>query len=792
MHKAKIDLHCHSKASSAGLWVLRQIGCAESYTPPESLYQLAMNRNMDFVTITDHDNINGVKEILDYDNVIIGRETTAFFPDGVKVHVVCIDINEEQNREIEEVRHNVYDLVDYLNQEDIIHFAAHPLYKVNGDLTWDHFEKLILLFKRHEVLNGGRYDRTNRITKRMLSSLTEEDIKWFADKHNLEPVGDRPWEKYFVGGSDDHGGLFVGSCHTEVMVEEMTKEALLEGIRAGRTEACGVSDGSLTLAHQIISVGYQYAMSQKGQSSEAALMLKLMLQKDGKKPNIWTRRKLKKALKRSPEKEQSPLVREVRAVVQERPELKTMFNSGTLSAEEINKHVFNLAADLWDRLIIQITEQPLLLNSFIAWGTAILGAYMASMSSVHKDLDLIHEAERFMGEAKPKKVAWFTDRYQVMDGVVRTINRFLDASKEYDCDLTVVVSDEKEDGHPEGIKAFPSITNFRIPMYKDLTLYFPSFLRLARWMEEEEFDSVVISTPGPMGFAGLLAAKVFGLPVTSIYHTDLPRYSYELTNDNMLAAVVAKLAKAFYDQADRILVPSSDYAAELEKWGIRTDKIGFLRRWVDREVFSPAKRSNNGYFGHTKGTKLLYVGRISKEKNLDLLLDVHNQLLQRNRDFTMLCIGEGPYLEELRDKTKHMGNFKLLGPMFGEQLSKAYASADIFAFPSLTDTFGNVVLEAQASGIPCVVMNQGGPKEIVIDGKSGIVATNSSMFVNSIDKLMLDKQMRLNMSKKAVDNVARFDKEDIFMGFWHTVTGHEKSDRLELDYMEPTTSLSYV
>jgi glycosyltransferase involved in cell wall biosynthesis len=399
--------------------------------------------------------------------------------------------------------------------------------------------------------------------------------------------------------------------------------------------------------------------------------------------------------------------------------------------------------------------------------------------------------ESIIGIEKPKKVAWFTDRYHGMDGVVVTVKKYLEASFEYNCDMTLVIADKDTENHPKGVKAFPAITSFILPMYNHIELQVPSFLKVARWLEEGEFDAVVISTPGPMGFAGMISAKALGLPVAAIYHTDLPRYAHELTGDGMFAGVVAGLTKGFYNLAEQIMVPSQHYAEELGNWGIRPDKISLMKRWVDTRLFSPEKRSNNGYFGHKKGIRLLYVGRISKEKNLDVLLQAHSHLSRLGEEFLIYCVGDGPYRDQLIDKTKTLDNFELPGPLYGEDLAKIYASADIFIFPSIKDTFGNVVLEAQASGLPCVVMNQGGPKEIVVHGKSGIVARNETEFISAIKKLMVDRDLRSSMSEAAVFNSYQFDKEKIFMKFWRDVTG-ENTDGIKPDYIPPVESLTYV
>lgn len=772
MYKARIDLHCHSSASSdPGLWLLKKIGCSESYTPPDDIYKIATDRAMDFVTITDHNSIDGVKEIAHHDNVIIGEEVTAYFPDKSAVHIVCLDITEHQHKDINEARYNIYDLVEYLSTEEIVHFVAHPLFKTDSNLTWEHFEKLILLFKRYEVLNGGRFRRTNLATEKFLSSLTRDYVEILADKHNLKPVGEEPWQKYFVGGSDDHGGLFIGSCYTEVLVKEMTKQSLMEGIYHGYTKPMGENFGSLTLAHQVGSVAKQYYLSRFGNDSQEAIMLNRLFKrakihgknKKAKKSGSSWLKKISKSLNKESQASFN-LIDEVRFIIKEKPEISKLFQKKPLEDREFNDLVFNLSSELLDRLLVQVIKKPGLIGPLITWGSIILTAYFTSMSSICSDIELVKKAELLAGIKKPKKVVWFTDRYEGMDGVVATVRKFLDASIEYDDNLTVVISSNAKEPLSERIKSFIPIMQFKLPAYEQITVNVPSLLKVARWMEEEQFDSVVISTPGPVGLAGMISAKVLGLPITAIYHTDYPRYSFELTGDQTFSNIVAKMTKAFYNQADRVFVPSDTYAEDLVSLGINREKIGLLKRWIDVNLFSPARR--NGYFRGDNTIKLLYVGRISKEKNIDLLLKVYKELYSNGRDFTIYCIGDGPYLDKLKNKVKLLNRFKLLGPLFDEELANAYASADIFIFPSLTDTFGNVVLEAQASGLPCVVMNQGGPKEIIADGKSGIVAHDENSFIYAIEQLIIDGNLRKQMSDLAIINARQFDKHEIYKNFW--------------------------
>ena len=356
---AKIDLHCHSWASNRpSMWLMQRLGCPECYTSPEHAWNIATQRGMHFVTITDHNTITGVQEIAQtHSNVIIGEEVTTYFPGDVKVHVGCLDITEEQHREIQDVRNNIFELVSYLNNKDILHFCAHPLVKINGRLKWEHFEQLLLLFKRFEVLNGTRLARLNAMTEKVITSLTERDIEILADKYNLEPVGERPWEKYITGGTDDHCGIFIGTCYTEVVVTDFSKQALLEGIRNGKTKPRGATEGCLTLSHQVNSIAYQYYKSKLTPESEEILYI-LSRVFDRERPmKLSSRFRLKKGFKKlikyffRPKQTKVNIIEEIREIIKDNTSLKSLFDEGMMTKNEYNQNVFNLTSDVLDQMI---------------------------------------------------------------------------------------------------------------------------------------------------------------------------------------------------------------------------------------------------------------------------------------------------------------------------------------------------------------------------------------------------------------------------------------------------------
>ncbi len=155
---SRVDLHVHTHYSQdAGDWLLHQLGVNECHTTPHEVYDKATAAGMDFVTITDHDTIDGALELAHHANFFISEEITTLFPeDDTRLHVVALNITEENHRLIQSLKFNVYELVSYLTAEHIVHFIAHPFFRMSERLTLDHFEKLLLVFDIFEVKNGGK------------------------------------------------------------------------------------------------------------------------------------------------------------------------------------------------------------------------------------------------------------------------------------------------------------------------------------------------------------------------------------------------------------------------------------------------------------------------------------------------------------------------------------------------------------------------------------------------------------------------------------------------------------
>ena len=161
----------------------------------------------------------------------ISEQVTTYFPhDACKLHILVWGISEQQHRDIDSVRENIFDLQRYLQRAQIAHAVAHPLYSVNGKLEATHLEQLILLFKHFEGINGLRDALLSELAQTLLNQLTPEKIDVFANRHGVAPTHPEPWKKILVGGSDDHGGQFVASAYTETP-SARSAEQFLKSVR---------------------------------------------------------------------------------------------------------------------------------------------------------------------------------------------------------------------------------------------------------------------------------------------------------------------------------------------------------------------------------------------------------------------------------------------------------------------------------------------------------------------------------------------------------------------------------
>jgi glycosyltransferase involved in cell wall biosynthesis len=312
---------------------------------------------------------------------------------------------------------------------------------------------------------------------------------------------------------------------------------------------------------------------------------------------------------------------------------------------------------------------------------------------------------------------------------------------------------------------FPPVGVFMIPEYELQKLSFPPILEFVDHVVRRGYTELILSTPGPVGLTGLLAAKLLGLRVSAIYHTDFPQYARFLSEDDpMMEGIAWNYMHWFYSQMDRVYVNSQKYLQRWAERGLALEKLAILPRGLETDVFD--LRHRNPEFWKKRGARgkvVLYVGRISKEKELDFLAQVAERM-KGDKGVSFAFVGDGPFLPELRKK---LPQAIFTGSLHDKELSAAYASADLFVFPSTTDTYGNVVIEAMSSGLPVLVSDQGGPRELLRAGEDGEVVTGGvGEWEKAIRRLLQAEGGEEVRSRRRERTVAGRKWEDAFRRFW--------------------------
>jgi len=273
-------------------------------------------------------------------------------------------------------------------------------------------------------------------------------------------------------------------------------------------------------------------------------------------------------------------------------------------------------------------------------------------------------------------------------------------------------------------------------------------------------DVIHVTGPSDVGTIGVVLAKSLKIPLVASWHTNLHEYAGErlpaFVPDVLRRLAVSRSFWAlslFYKLADVVMAPNAELLELVEQ---ASGRAGFLmRRGVDTNLFDPAKRSPV-----RRPLRIGTVGRLSVEKNIHFLTTIERYLLAQGLDdFRIVVIGDGGERAKLAQDLKYA---EFTGVLRGEALAQAYADLDIFVFPSRTDTFGNVVLEALASGVPAVVTASGGPKFIVQSGESGFVAADDDAFLRWTHTLATDAHMRHRMAAQAREQAIGTTWEKVF------------------------------
>ncbi|CAN5404457.1 glycosyltransferase [soil metagenome] len=726
------------------------------------------------------------------------------------MHVLVWGIDREQHDQLQELASNIYDVAAYIERHRIAHSVAHPIYRQNDKLERWHVERLLLMFKGFECLNGAHSSLHRDAFEPLLDSLTKAEIQRLAETHNLSPRWDEPWKKTRTAGSDDHGLLNIGRTWTEFPPDTQTVEDVLRCLREGRCAPGGAAGSSAKLAHTFYSVAVRYYTNHllTGRSANFATQVLQTIVGERAAPSKFAIAKqyVKSRVKKFGRKIVSPLsghppepvagtallkklfVRSAINHYREHPTLRSSLDDGMPPLGEhadmfafvsrINRDVSQGIADAINRSIDDASFTGLFdsIGAAIAQQFTLLPYYFAVFHQ-NKERHLLREITR---QHKPKqpdtlRVGLFTDTIDEVNGVARFIRDMGEQAHRLDRHLTIHTCSELQAGAPGPVsptlnrKNFTPLLSRALPYYEELRLNLPPLLDVLEWSDRQQFDAIHISTPGPMGLCGWIVSKMLRVPLLATYHTDFPAYVSSFTRDHRMADATKQYMRWLYGQTSAVFSRSHQYRFNLRDLGLSDDNLRMIQPGVNTIKFNPSHRDPNVWadLNVREPLRLLYVGRVSVEKNLPLLVDAFRQLCRQRNDTALIFAGDGPYLKEMKKKLAGTPAY-FLGFRNDKQLGALYAGSDLFVFPSRTDTLGQVVMEAQASGLPVVVSNEGGPKEMMEDSVTGIMlpATDARLWASTIDLLLADEPRRRRMSHSASLRATHYSLEQTFDAFW--------------------------
>ena len=356
------------------------------------------------------------------------------------------------------------------------------------------------------------------------------------------------------------------------------------------------------------------------------------------------------------------------------------------------------------------------------------------------------------------KIAFFTETFlPKVDGIVTRLTKTIEFLTKNGDEVIVFCPEGCPDSYKGativGVAAMP------LPLYPELKLGLPG-PAVSDKLEEFKPDLIHVVNPAVLGLGGIWLAKTNNIPLIASYHTHLPKY-LEHYGMGMLEPLLWELLKAAHNQALLNLCTSTAMVNELEEKGIQ--RTALWQRGVDTTNFRPELRSDKmreKLFGKYQKTDslLIYVGRLSAEKQIERIKPV----LDNIPGACLALVGDGPYRGQL-EKIFENTQTSFIGYLSGEELASAYASGDIFLFPSSTETLGLVLLEAMAAGCPVIGANKGGIPDIIDDGINGCLYNpdekdnGERSLIEATKKILVDNNKKETMRKEARKEAEKWD-----------------------------------
>jgi glycosyltransferase involved in cell wall biosynthesis len=692
--------------------------------------------------------------------VFVSEELTASFRgEPQQVHVLCLGITPDDHEWLQAHRDDVEVVAAYLHEHEIACALAHPFYAVAAPLTPRHRRRLAELFGTWEVRNGARDAELN-----LPAAI-------YIETHGGTGIG----------GTDDHAGIDIGRTYSETPPAASPAEFLAH-VRAGRVVARGDQGSAARWAHNAMALAVRaLGRGAAGAPPDPAAVLQMvervMLDADARGGAAGE-------ADLGPDDARALLRAWLAAVELDLgdDDLIAHLQADGFSHADLYRRARRCHERKLETAVRGLEDAAAALagpardddgaGALAAAASALFDACVPAIPYAPAAAFLGREKRRLATRgSEPVRVALLADGVGSMHGVTRTIEEIRERGVP-GFEVDVIGTDPHVD------RRLPAVAEVEVPYAPGLRIGVPGIPAIVEALADGRYELLHVCAPGPAGVAGAATGRMLGLPVAGSYHTELTAYAQLRSGDPRVVLGMQLALGAFYGQCGVVLSPSASADAALAELGVAADRVGRWDRGVDVARFSPARRDP----ARTPPGRIdvLYAGRLTREKGIDLLADAFVAARARDPRLHLVVAGGGPEEERLRARLGRAATF--LGWLEGTALATAYASADLFLFCSQTDTFGQVLLEAQASGLPVVAVAAGGPAELVADGRTGLLCPpRAQALADAVAGLAGSRAMRERLARGGLA-AARERSWDVSLGRlaagWHRALAGHAAERL--------------
>lgn len=358
---------------------------------------------------------------------------------------------------------------------------------------------------------------------------------------------------------------------------------------------------------------------------------------------------------------------------------------------------------------------------------------------------------------------WYPD----INGVAHSIGKIVKGLLDLGVHIQLYHLQEEDANIDNRIEYYP-LKGQRLPFYREVKVGFPASRKLQQYWEKSRPNIIQIVTEGPLGYSAMRAARQMNIPAVSDYHTNFQQYSKSY-HFGLLENVVFAYLRKLHNQTGMTLVPTQQLRKELEELGF--DNVKIMARGIDTETFNPRHRREQlrqDWGVVADHPAVLYVGRVAAEKNLDLAVRTFRCIQQQKPTAKFIIVGDGPVRKTLEQNNP---DFIFCGMQRGQALAEHYASADIFLSPSVTETFGNTILEAMASGLAVVSYNYAAAREYIVHQENGVTAPlhDEESFVQQACELAKSTEHQQQLGKQAFTSIQEHSWHKVCSNLLHTL-----------------------